>query len=925
MKTNERILSIRTLFLTLFLLAGGIIAVSAQGLSDSQIQDAKRQLGTMSPEEIDAKIRQYGMTREEAEVKAKSLGIDLETYLNRSTPTAPAPTEGATIQIEQGGATVQIKTPTVAPVPAAIETTAVQRIDDVIPAVRPKPAAAVLSPAGLPYFGYELFQTASPSFEPRPFIDDQYVLGEGDVIKISLSGELQSYNEYTVNSEGRVSITGVAPVLISGLTAEKAKRALMNALGGAYSGILRNPPSIFLDLSVARIRPVRIFMTGEIEQPGGYAVSNFGSVFNSLFSVGGPKISGSLRDIRVVRNNKVIAKVDIYDYLLGAPKINDVRVNDNDIIFVPLRGKTVSIKGEVLRPYTYELLPGENLKKLVEFSGGFRSRIYIDRIQVDRIIPFSERVKGGEDRRIFDIDARDIVVGKKDHVLEDGDIITIFPMIDKKENFVTVEGDVRRPGDYQIDRIKTVKDLITAAEGLWPTAYMKRAELMREFPDEKRQMIVLDLDKVMSNDGAHNLPLQKKDKLRIYNIYELNPAGTVTVTGHVKKPGVLPFADSMTVGKLLLSVGGLDDSVYRAKTFLGRSDLFRLNDDLLTRRRIQIDIKAVLEGTQNDVPLMPSDQLRIYGLEEVDFLDHYVEIYGNVKNPGRFPLTKDLKIKDLLLLAGGYTVDAWSQRAEIARINKQAQENDSILTITFADLPDLFDTSVSRMDILESSSGSFRLQDRDQVFIRPHPDYRLQQQVELSGYVQFPGIYVLSKNNERLSDIIGRAGGIAPDGYARGAQLIRKNERIRNNVEGAIEDPGGDFDVILQAGDKLIVPKKPNTVRVTGEVNNPGLYKFVPGEDRDYYLDRAGDVTDSADFVLVTSPEGHIMKTGFPLFWRDNPEIADGSEITVVKKQPERPKTAEEERRTSFVEVFKETTAIVATTFTILVLANQLK
>ncbi|NUN68363.1 MAG: SLBB domain-containing protein [Bacteroidetes bacterium] len=912
---------LRLILLIISLTAVGITGGTAQGLTDSQIQDAKRQLGTMSPDEIDAKIKQYGMTREEAEVKAKAMGIDLETYLNRP---APVP-ESSLIQIEQGGATVQIKTPMIAPVMSPVDTTPEPVVNLVPPSVALKPKPVELSPAGLPYFGYDLFRTESSSFEPRPYIDDQYILGEGDVLKLSLSGELQSYNEYTVNAEGRISITGIPPVLVAGLTAEKAKKAVMTSLGSVYSGIVRNPPSIFLDLSVARIRPVRIFMTGEVEQPGGYAVSNFGSVFNSLFSVGGPKLSGSLRDIRVVRNNKTIAKVDIYDYLLGAPKVNDVRVNDNDIIFVPLRGKTVSIKGEVLRPYTYELLPGENLKKLVEFSGGFRARVYVDRIQVDRIIPFAERVKGGEDRRLFDIDARDIIVGKKDHVLEDGDIITIFPMIDKKENFVTVEGDVRRPGDYQIDRIKTVKDLIDAAEGLWPTAYMKRAELTRTFPDEKRQLIVLDLSGVMANAATQNIPLQKKDKLRIYNIYELNPAATVTVTGQVKKPGVMPYADSMTVGRLLRSVGGLEDSIFRARTFLGRSDLFRLNDDLITRRRIQVDIGAILDGRQKDIPILAGDQLRVYGLEEVQFLDHYVEIFGNVKRPGRFPLTKGLRLKDLVLLAGGFTEDAWSQRAEIARINKNVHENDSILTITFADLPNLFDTSMSRMEILESQSGSFILYDRDQVFIRPHPDYRVQQQVEVTGYVRFPGIYVISKNNERLSDIISRAGGIAPDGYARGAQLLRNNERIRNNVEGAIDDPGGDFDVIMQAGDKLNVPKKPNTVRVSGEVNNPGLYKFVPGEDRDYYLDRAGDVTDSADFVLVTSPEGHIMKTGFPFLWSDSPEIADGSEITVIKKLPERPKTPEEERRTSFVEVFKESTAIVATTFTILVLANQLK
>ncbi|MEI7907289.1 MAG: SLBB domain-containing protein, partial [Bacteroidota bacterium] len=515
---------------------------------EAMAQQATTQLGKMTPEQIDAKIKEYGMTRTEAEAKAKEYGIDLETYLSkRAAAAVPAEIQKTTL-----------------PKTAAVDTLALKKKEPIpeLPLVKQKRNADIT------FFGYSIFQSSTGAFEPRPFIDDQYVLGEGDVLKISLSGEFQSYNEYTVNSEGRILVSGVGPILVAGYTVEKAKKTVTNTMGNAYSGLVRNPPTIFLDLSVARIRPVRIFMTGEVENPGGYAVSNFGNVFNSLFSVGGPKTSGSLRDVRVIRNNKVIAKVDIYDYLFGSPKSNDVRVNDNDIIFVPLRGKTVTINGEVLRPFTYELLPGENLKKLVEFSGGFRSNIYIDRIQVDRIIPYADRVKGVDDRKIFDIDFKDIATGKKDYTLEDGDIVTLYPILDKKENFVIISGDVKRPGRYQFDKIKTVKDLVSAADGVWPTAYMKRADLMREFPDGKLQMISLDLEKILANDAANNIPLVKKDSVKIYNIYELNAVDSVLVEGHSKRTGMFAYADSMTIGKLLLSLVGLEDSVYRAHTFL---------------------------------------------------------------------------------------------------------------------------------------------------------------------------------------------------------------------------------------------------------------------------------------------------------------------------------------------------------------------
>ncbi len=870
---------------------------------EAMAQQATTQLGKMTPEQIDAKIKEYGMTRTEAEAKAKEYGIDLETYLSkRAAAAVPAEIQKTTL-----------------PKTAAADTLALKKKEPIpeLPLVKQKRNADIT------FFGYSIFQSSTGAFEPRPFIDDQYVLGEGDVLKISLSGEFQSYNEYTVNSEGRILVSGVGPILVAGYTVEKAKKTVTNTMGNAYSGLVRNPPTIFLDLSVARIRPVRIFMTGEVENPGGYAVSNFGNVFNSLFSVGGPKTSGSLRDVRVIRNNKVIAKVDIYDYLFGSPKSNDVRVNDNDIIFVPLRGKTVTINGEVLRPFTYELLPGENLKKLVEFSGGFRSNIYIDRIQVDRIIPYADRVKGVDDRKIFDIDFKDIATGKKDYTLEDGDIVTLYPILDKKENFVIISGDVKRPGRYQFDKIKTVKDLVSAADGVWPTAYMKRADLMREFPDGKLQMISLDLEKILANDAANNIPLVKKDSVKIYNIYELNAVDSVLVEGHSKRTGMFAYADSMTIGKLLMSLVGLEDSVYRAHTFLDRGDIFRMNDDKISRRRIEFSPGMIFNKTAQDISIAPGDRIRIYGLDEIDFLVKTVEIYGNVKKPGKYPLTEKLTVTDLILLAGGYTQDAWTQRGEIARVTRRAETKDSLVTITFPELPDLFDATRTPKSVIDSKAGSFLLIDKDQLFIRPHPDYLLQELVTVSGYVKYPGKYAIALNKERLSDVIQRAGNLQKSGYARGGQLIRNDERLRSNFEEALNNKGGAYDATLFPGDSIYIPKTPNTVRVLGQVNNPGRYSFVAGEDRNFYLNLAGGISDSADFALITYPEGYIVKTKFSWF-SSSPEIPDGSEILVTKVIPEPPKPPEEKGAT-FLDVFKETSAIIATTLTIVILAKQMK
>ncbi len=889
--------------------------VMPQQLSPAQVEQAKSQLQTMSPAEIDAKIRELGMTREEAEAKAKAYGIDLQSYL-QGAPVAPLP--AASQPAVSPTTTVIVQTPgsdTTALAPPANVNAAAQN---------PAPNLPPLAPQESRIFGERLFRSSPSAFSPSPSIDDkQYILGAGDVLMISLWGQVQSTQQVTVDQDGRITLSSVGPLLVSGYTIHDAKQKILIALSRSYAGLVSQPPTIFMDLSLSKLRPVRVFIMGEVSNPGGYFVSNFANVFNSLFVVGGPKPSGSFRDVRVIRNGKVIAHVDLYNYLLGSPKTDDLRINDNDIIYVPLKGRSVEIGGEVLRPYIFELLPGENLKKLLEFSGGIRSTMYRDLAQVSRIIPFSERVKGEYDRKIFDINFKDIVEGKKDYTLEDGDAVTIFPFINREDNYVDIEGDVKHPGRYQFDKVTTVKDLIAAADGLWPTAFLTRADLIRTYPDQHLEKIAIDLGKAMGGDAENNIALQKMDSLYVYNIYEVNPQKNVTVTGHAKYPGTYPFADSMTVKNILLSFGGMEDSVFRANTFLGRADIFRLNKDLVTRRKIQFNISQILDGSVPDIPIIQGDQVRLYGLNEIEFIDKTVQIFGNVKNPGTYNLVQGMTLTDLLLQAGGYTQDAWTQQAEIARITRNTQQQDSLVHILFSDLPDLFDTTRTSLSILSSKAGSFRLIDKDQVFIRPNPDYVLQKLVTVKGEVKFPGTYALSTARERLTDIIRRAGGLTKNGYARGGSLVRDSVRLRLNIAEAIDNPGDRYDAVLFPGDEITIPKDPNTVNVLGEVNNPGMYSYIDGKTKSFYLDFAGGVTDSADFVLISYPEGYIEKTGLTWLFSSNPTIPDGSTIYVTKVKPKPPEPPTPQGQTTF-DFVKDLMAIVVSSVTIIVLASKL-
>ncbi len=904
----------------------------SQVVSPENVKQAKTRLQVMSAEQIDAKIKQLGMTREEAEAKAKDFGIDLGSYLLKTGSSMGSeqkePTTSVNIQVAPQTAqsapvtTPQTGTVTTPGVPVQT-TTEASSADQPVKMVPIKVEEPKLKPGEVENFGYNIFKS-SGMFEARPSIDNDYRIGVGDVLKISLWGEMQSYNEYTVDGEGRILVSAVGPIMVSGLTLDKARKNVQNAMSSAFGGLAKSPPTIFMDLTVARIRPVRIFIMGEVNNPGGYEVSGFANVFNSMFVVGGPKLSGSLRDIRVVRSGKTAAHVDLYDYLIGSTKTTDMRVNDNDVIYIPLRGKFVTIKGEVSRPARFELLPDEQLKRLLEFSGGIRTTMYLDRIQIDRIIPFTERAADGPDRKIFDVDFRQIVKSGKDFQVEDGDIITVYPILERKENYVVIEGAVYRPGMYQKEKVKTVRDLIRAADNLLPEVYSDRGEITRTYLDKRREIIPFNVSLAAAGNSEQNIPLMNEDSVRIYTMYEINPQQYITVEGFVKNPGTYRLAEGMRLYDLMFFKVGLTDTVFRKNVLLESADLIRVNPDGFTTRILPFNISRLFADRVGDTLLMPRDRIIIYPRTAVEERDRFVDIFGSVKKPGRYMLSEGMTIVDLLLQAGGYTEDAYVGQAEITRVSRTGLGTDSLVHTLFASLPELFDPSIlTENDILALRRNSVIVQHRDQVFIRPNPAFVFQQYVTIEGEVQFPGRYALNIANERISHMLARAGGIKPNGYLRGGRMIRDNSVLRTNIQNAIENIGGSEDIVLKPGDQLTIPKKIGTVNVAGNVNNPGQFGYAENKKFKYYLEAAGEEKDSTDYAVVTYPEGFSERVGFGLF-SGNPKIPDGSSILVYRLLPPPPEPITTDKKTTAFDFIKDTLAIVVSSLTVIVLASKL-
>lgn len=767
-------------------------------------------LRKISPEQMQIKLKELGLTEEEARRKAAEKGLKLEDFIRGVK--AEAPGRIAKSPKEEQGV----------------------QIPDSLNIFRDTLAA----PKGvydLDYFGYDIFKHIPAAFEPNAAgpVDPGYLLGVGDVIRITVWGQAEFQYELEVDREGRVFIPSVGQVFALGTPLSKLQQKFKLVLSKYYSGLAANPPTTFMDVTIAKLKPLRVFVMGDVKQPGGYTISSYATVFNALYAVGGPLIRGTLRTVKVLREHEVVAVVDLYDYLLRGDQSTDVRLQHNDVIFVPPRGKTVSIRGEIRRPAIYELKGNEDIRALVNFAGGLLATAYMDNVQIDRIKPFESRAKNSDDRVVVDTHLGDALKnGGKEAVLYDADEVRVFSILNEKKNYATIQGSVWRPGRFELGNIKTVRELVKAAEGVLP------------------------------------------------------------------------------------------------KTYLERAHLIRLNADRITTTIIPFDLGRLLHDGANDMKLAPKDSVIIYGSEVVEVQNKSVAIFGRVKKPGSYDLRNNMTLADLILQAGGFTEDVDLLQAEISRVRPDGLRGDSLSIILHLKLSSDFSISSANDGVdrpatsMKQTPQSFLLQHRDQVLIRPNPEYKLQQNVKIDGDFTYPGVYAIKQKGERISEILERAGGPTKTTYLGGAQYLRKGVRLIVDLEKAYfkKDKDKDNDIVVLDGDNIMFAPRPKTVLVNGEVNKPGLFSFIEGNNAMDYIERAGGRTDSSSFALLISPTGETKRVNFGLF-SGNPKVLDGSTINVLRM----PSETAEEKSVDWSATIKDTFAIIASASTVIYLISQIK
>lgn len=786
-----------------------------------------------------------------------------------------------------------------------------------------QPTASGWTAGNLPIFGKSTFDRSTDQFEPIRTgpVDPGYRLGPGDQLQLILTGDVEEAYTLRVNREGFIVIPDVGQVSVNGLTLAQLEDVLFQRLGKAYSGVTRGEnQTTFFNVSLGQLRTNQVFIIGEVESPGSYQVSSVSTVFNALYAAGGPTRAGSFRNITIRRGGEVVQRVDLYDYLFEGDTSDDVRLEQGDIVYVPLARRHVSIRGEVSREAIFELAPGEQLTELVEFAGGLSPEAFAGRIQIDRVLPQEERTPA-RSRKIVDVDFASLQESDSTVRLHHHDQIQVFPISEQRRDRVTIRGAVVRPGIYELQGHMTLWELIREAEGLLPSVYSARAQVLRvNVEDGSLRLLTSSLVRDSLGHTQEDLVLREFDEVVIYSKENLRPRFSVEIQGEVKSPGSYPFAEGMSVKDLVLGAGGLTEDAFAPRAHIMR---FRPEDRSSTLIKVALDPDSV-GVPQNEYPLAPRDSVTIYSQDALQG-EKTVTIAGHVRNPGTYALGDGMTLKDLVLAAGGLREAAYVLEADVSRARPQQEWTEKIadlitvpLDSTYYFRPGVEEGGLASERAAAASDGSgssgstsmsmsddsvrvpagqrvreFDLQNYDHVYVRRAPGFQLERDISVEGEVMLPGTYSLARKDDRLLDLIERAGGLSPVAYARGFELWRDGTRVGVSLPEAMKNPEGDENIQLEPGDRLVVPRYEPTVDVTGAVGVETKVLYKKGAGLEYYIDQAGGYAANAhkSHTRVRYATGQVeTKGGGFLFFGGGVRDPDaGSEIFVPEKPEKEP------------------------------------
>ena len=719
---------------------------------------------------------------------------------------------------------------------------------------------------------------------------EDYVLGPGDEISIQVFGTSNFSGTYQVGTDGAINVDPVGRIVIGGLRLAQARELLVQRL----SQRLRfNRGEFALTVDYARVINVGIF--GEVINSGNYTISAINNAFNALAAAGGPSNNGSLRKVRINRTGGETRVVDFYDFLLKGESSTDLYLANGDFILVPAADRVVTITGAVTRPFKYELIEGEQLAELVDYAGGLLPTAYAGNIQVFRAV--DDRVS------VIDVDYAALRARNETFPLLRGDRVVVRNISGEVRNFVNLSGAVDFTGQFAYRPGDRISDLIERS-ALRDDARLDRAYLTRRNPDGTLAIQAIDLGAALDAPGtAADLELRNEDNLLVLSQRAYADRYTFRVSGAVRDTtGEYPFDASRTlrVADALELAGGL------RRDAIAEGYILRENPDNPAQPEyVTIDFRAALDNPDgpDNIVLEANDRLRIFSL--FGFSDNAtVQVAGAVRRPGEFAYGPSLQLRDVLRLAGGLAFGAAANRIEVFRVVMR----DNAPTQVVAAVLEVDDN----LDI--QGGGDFQLAPFDYIVVREVPDFKLQQTVRVLGEVRFPGPYPLLRDDERLSDLVERAGGVSDEGFPAGATLLRADRGIGFIVielDKVLDRSNRVDDIVLKPGDVLTIPQINDLVTLRGAIDAGEIYLedvvangevvlAFRGKQRagEYIEDFGGGFSERADKnrVSVLYPNGRIKRTQNFLFFRVTPRVEPGAIVTVPFKPDDQVERERQER-----------------------------
>jgi protein involved in polysaccharide export with SLBB domain len=769
-----------------------------------------------------------------------------------------------------------------------------------IPSLYDMYVQAVPRPATPRRFGAEVFENGTRDSQLIPMdlpVGPDYVVGPGDGLSVDLWGGVSQRLYRVVDREGRVSLPEVGPILVSGKSLAAVQQNLQQILRTQFR-------DVSADVSLARLRTIRVYEVGDVTNPGAYDISSLSTPLNGLFSAGGPTQRGSMRILKHYRGTQLVETVDVYDLLLHGVKADLQRLENGDTVQVPPIGPQVTVEGMVRRPAIYELRDEKTLASALELAGGLLPTAALRHIEVQRIVTHEKQTMLSVDIPETG-DVAEVTKKLEAFEIQDGDRIRIFPIVPYNQDAIYVEGHVVRPGRYSFRADMRVSDVISSYKDLLPEPATQYAEIVRlNAPDFHPSVEGFDLADALANPAQAPV-LHAMDTVRIFSRFDFENPPTVSVLGDVRLPGTYQTSGQIHLADAVHLAGGLTPDAQTAD-----AQIFRYLPDGKFKI-FSVSLNQALGGDPvENIILQPRDRLLIHrNPDAVEPATVYIQ--GEVGKPGRYPLSTNMHVADLIRVGGGLKPSADSQAADL--INYQWSDRNK--------LSGQHQVVALSAALSGDSNSNATLHNGDVLTIRQLPGWNdLGASIALKGEVSHPGTYGI-RPGERLSSVLERAGGFQQNAYPYGAVLQRvqvremelraQDEEVlrvkdaqsslellpdtdpkekqakltaiqqwQSTLEQLSSNPplgrvtirissridrwkNTSADVEVRAGDVLVVPKRPSYVMVTGQVFNPTAVSFRPGKSAKWYLGQSGGPTQVANkkAIFVIRADGSVMGT----------------------------------------------------------------